>query len=123
LFEMVRLGKLRDSDADRAAAIKYLSDSGLIPILLEWNFHSSPLLDQAALELDVKSWQLTEFVETTREMLGISESDLDIQKDVSIREDWTADEIGLSQSDCISEEPDELIWIPSKETDALGSQC
>jgi len=43
---MVRPGKLRDSDADRAAAIKYLSDSGLIPILSEWNFHSSPLLDK-----------------------------------------------------------------------------
>jgi len=118
LFEMVRVGQLSGSDADCTAAIKYLSDSGLIPIISEWNFHSSPVLDQAALALDVKSWQLTEFVETAREMVGISESELDIQKDVFIREDWTAAEIGLSQSDFISEEPDELIWIPSKETGA-----
>jgi hypothetical protein len=117
LFEMVRVGQLSDSDAERSAAIKYLSESGLIPIISEWSFHSSPVLDQVALRLGAKSWQLTEFVETAREMLSISEADLGIPKDVSIREDLKGDGLRSKQSDFIGEEQDELIWISPKEID------
>lgn len=122
LFEVVRVGQLSDSDADRSAAIKYLSESGLIPIISEWNFHASPVLDQVAMTLGVKSWQLTEFVETAREMLSISESELGIQRDVSILEDLKGDGLRSSQSDFISEVAGELIWISRKETDEPRQQ-
>lgn len=115
LFEMVRVGQLNGSDADRTAAIKYLSESRLIPILSEWDFHASPALDQAARALGVKSWQLTEFIESAREALSISESDIETQKDVSSQDERTADEIRSSQSAVIDEEPDELIWILPKD--------
>lgn len=58
------------------AARAYLTSSGLIKVLSEWDFYSSPALDQAALDLDVKSWQITEFIEGIREALNFQESDL-----------------------------------------------
>lgn len=116
LFEMVRSGQHSEGGTDRTDARKYLFESGLLPVLSEWDFHSSPVLDQAALELGVKSWQLTEFIETVREMFSIEESDLNTHKDTSIREELIVDGIRLGQLDSIGDESDELIWISPKET-------
>jgi len=65
-------GNKEDADDTKA----YLALSGLIHVLSEWDFYSSPALDQAAAQLQVKSWQLMEFIETLRDSLAITESDL-----------------------------------------------
>ena len=48
----------------------------LLHVLGEWDFYSSKFLDEAASDYEVKSWQVTEYVEGLREALLITQSDL-----------------------------------------------
>ena len=81
LFEEIRRGDIAKCRPEHINARTYLSESGLIPLLSVWDFHSSPLLDQASALLGVKSWQLTEFIDSVRESCLISESDLVIYEE------------------------------------------
>ena len=50
---------------------KFLRDSGIIDLLAEQDLSSYQHLNEIAEKLSVKSWQLTEYVETLRDDLGI----------------------------------------------------
>ena len=76
LFREINNGCLTGSAKENHANTELLSSSGLCKVLAEWDFYSSPSLDLAVVQLDVKSWQLIEFVESVRESLSIAESDL-----------------------------------------------
>jgi len=76
LFREINNGFLAGSAKENHANTELLSSSGLCKVLAKWDFYSSPSLDLAVVQLDVKSWQLVEFVESIRESLSIAESDL-----------------------------------------------
>jgi len=76
LFKELSSGKCQYDNIDQQQAKIYLAKSPLVQVLSDWEFYSSVFLDDAASDYDVKSWQLTEYVEGLREALSISESDL-----------------------------------------------
>ena len=66
------------SDADFQQSLKFVRSSQLILLLSKWDFHFTDTTDDCAQKLDVKTWQVVEFVENTREMLDINENDLEV---------------------------------------------
>jgi hypothetical protein len=76
LFKEVSGGQFKYDNEEQQNAKIYLAKSSIIHALSDWSFYSSPFLDKAAADYSVKSWQLTEYVESLRESLSISESDL-----------------------------------------------
>lgn len=69
-------GSLQNGSINSPAAGILTSKPSLLKVLGEWDFYSSHFLDQVASDYDVKSWQVTEYVEGLREALSIAESDL-----------------------------------------------
>ena len=76
LLRELNITSLKGISTENIAYNEFLSSSGVCQVLAEWDFYSSPSLDLAVVQLDVKSWQLIEFVESVRESLSIAESDL-----------------------------------------------
>lgn len=63
---------------------RLLNQPQLLRVLAEWDFYSSPSLDEAAAGLGVKSWQLIEWIESLREALAITQSDLMVDGQPSV---------------------------------------
>jgi hypothetical protein len=78
---------------------QYIAASGLVKVLSEWEFYSSPSLDFAANNLGVKSWQITEFVESLRDSLSITESDLVIYEQSDVLDSINPSIAGNSTAD------------------------
>jgi hypothetical protein len=72
--EIRRAGHIESDSAEHRSLI----ESGLIELISDPSFYSSPNIDYAAKKLGVKSWQVTEYVEGIRELLSIGESDFTI---------------------------------------------
>ena len=86
LFREISSG-IAQTESTHSQAINIFSlKPSLIHVLAEWDFYSSQFLDEAASDYEVKSWQVTEYVEGLREALSIGESDLIVYetKDSSI---------------------------------------
>jgi hypothetical protein len=86
LFREISSGTLQNEISSLPVARIITAKLSLIQVLAEWDFYSSQFLDQAASDYEVKSWQVTEYVEALREALTIGESDLVIyeKKDSTI---------------------------------------
>lgn len=69
-----------------------LARPSLIHLLAKWDFYSSDHLDQASKDYDVKSWQLTEYIESLREKLVIGEADLIVFEQTSSQQDIHIDD-------------------------------
>jgi hypothetical protein len=81
LFREISSGKLGYEHVDIQTAKIFLSQTSLLRALAQWNFYSSEILDQAASDYEVKSWQIIEYIEGLREELSITESDLIVYKE------------------------------------------
>jgi len=86
LFREISSGTLQNEISSSPVARIITATPSLIQVLAQWDFYSSQFLDQAASDYEVKSWQVTEYVEALREELAIGESDLIIyeKKDSTI---------------------------------------
>ena len=76
IFREISSGTAQNESTCSQAASTFSNKTSLIRVLAEWDFYSSQLLDEAASDYGVKSWQITEYVEELREELSIGESDL-----------------------------------------------
>jgi len=76
LFREISSGALQNEISSSPVARILIAKPSLIQVLAEWDFYSSQFLDQAASDYEVKSWQVTEYIEALREALAIGESDL-----------------------------------------------
>jgi len=76
LLRLLQEGSISSADSDASLHSESLKEVKLFKVLSEWDFFSSPSLDEAASAYGVKSWQITEFIEGLRDDLSIDQSDL-----------------------------------------------
>lgn len=76
LLRLIQEGSVSFDDAGASLHTDSLKEIKLFKLLSEWDFFSSPSLDEAVTAYGVKSWQITEFIEGLREELSIEQSDL-----------------------------------------------
>lgn len=97
LFREISGGTFKYEDSDEQIAAIILAKISLIHVLAEWDFYSSKTLDTAASDFGVKSWQVTEYVESLREKLSIGESDLIIYEkndaDISVQNNKKTEQV------------------------------
>lgn len=76
LLREIKEGSIKLNDNNTQAAKTHSAKGLLISLISNWDFFSSEHLDEAARVYEVKSWQVTEYIESLREQLDINESDL-----------------------------------------------
>ena len=76
LFREICSGTFDNEHTGEQVEKLFSAKISLLHVLGEWDFYSSKFLDEAASDYEVKSWQVTEYVEGLREALLITQSDL-----------------------------------------------
>lgn len=76
LFREICSGAFENEHTGEQVKKLFTAKISLVHVLGVWDFYSSKFLDEAASDYEVKSWQVTEFVEGLREALLITQSDL-----------------------------------------------
>jgi len=122
LFREISSGTPQNAISSSPVARIITAKPSLIQVLAKWDFYYSPFLDQSASDYEVKSWQVTEYIEALREALAIGESDLIVyeKKDSTITH--PAEPSLTPESAAADNAQDEPRYVPDQNSDSRSTR-